>query len=405
MRQHEQGGQPATVLRQFAEGIERASAMIKLLRAQCVDVRIGGPVGLNEFPAGGKMPSEGLQLPPLPVATRTFKTSNYRRLYLTARCLADTSELLIATKHLVRNYVRKRLKEVARATSTDEKEDEQTPLEEIASLTSIDEKEDEQEDDRRQSARNMENRHLAVRKQLSIESKNDNGRRFYDTLVTEASKDKSVWQNLSAGAELLWTSGKKSSERSGGVEFCGIINAAIREDDPLDLIHLVMIARCINNRVVRRGEDATSRKLDRLWAEKFPRDGIVYRGGAFNNCFRTFFAIGKKYRVPGYLATSLRRKIAVSFALRAAENMARVLWRISVDTRGITDPIYRCRHAFVLEKTHIPGEEEYLFVPYSTFTVMEAKWSDNSTEPHEILVAASQDNLNEDDDLPLAPWY
>ena len=189
---------------------------------------------------------------------------------------------------------------------------------------------------------------------------------------------------------ILRTSGKKSNERSGGVEFCGIMNAAIREDDPRDLvshvchvdifnrmqiglcptayslqqIHLVMIARCINNRVVRRGADATSRKLDRLWAEKFPRDGIVYRGGAFNNDFQSFFALGKKYRVPGYLATSLRRKIAVAFALRAPETMARVLWRFQVDTRGITDPIYRCRHAFVLEKTHIPGEEEYLFVPY-----------------------------------------
>lgn len=322
-----------------------------------------------------KMPSDGLQLPPLPVDTRTFKTSNYRRLYLTARCLADTSELLIATKHLVRNYVRKRYRELASITEAD----------------------DEQKDD--------EKKHEVARRQLSINSENDNGRKFFDTLVEEASKDKSVWENLSAGAELLWTSGKKSSERSGGVEFCGIINAAIREDDPRDLIHLVMIARCINNRVIRRGADASSRKLDKLWMEKFPRDGIVYRGGAFNNRFQSFFALGKKYRVPGYLATSLRRKIAVAFALRASETMARVLWRISVDVRGITDPIYRCRHAFVLEKTHIPGEEEYLFVPYSTFTVMEAKWSDNSTEPHEILVTASKDNLNEDDDLPLAPWY
>ena len=54
-----------------------------------------------------KLSSEGLQLPPLPLDQRTFKTSNYRKLYQNARCFADTSELLIATKHLVRNYVRK----------------------------------------------------------------------------------------------------------------------------------------------------------------------------------------------------------------------------------------------------------------------------------------------------------
>ena len=127
-----------------------------------------------------------------------------------------------------------------------------------------------------------------------------------------------------------------------------------------------------------------------------------------------------------------------------------------MDKRGIEDPLFRCRHAFVLEMTHIPGEEEYLFVPYrsvykyscihrdstltyiymymytprlythvfiyiyiyiymrftptrficcSTFTVLETTWSENHTTPHEILVEASVDNVVEADDLPLAPWY
>ena len=91
-----------------------------------------------------KMPSDGLQLPPLPVQTRTFKTSNYRRLYLTARCLADTSELLIATKHLVRNYVRKRSKELTGLASADDHQD-------------------------------GSGGHKGVRRMLSIESQNDNG--------------------------------------------------------------------------------------------------------------------------------------------------------------------------------------------------------------------------------------
>ena len=41
----------------------------------------------------------------------------------------------------------------------------------------------------------------------------------------------------------------------------------------------------------------------------------------------------------------------------------------------------------------------------STFTVIETKWSENFTQPHEIMVQASMDNQVEDDDLPLAPWY
>ena len=36
------------------------------------------------------LPPEELQVPPLPIATRTFASSNYRTLYETARCFADT---------------------------------------------------------------------------------------------------------------------------------------------------------------------------------------------------------------------------------------------------------------------------------------------------------------------------
>ena len=47
----------------------------------------------------------------------------------------------------------------------------------------------------------------------------------------------------------------------------------------------------------------------------------------------------------------------------------------------------------------------FTFIFSSAFTVLETKWSDNFTQPHEIVVSASMDNLTEDNDLPLAPWY
>ena len=50
------------------------------------------------------------------------------------------------------------------------------------------------------------------------------------------------------------------------------------------------------------------------------------------------------------------------------------------------------------------GEGEYLFTPYSVFTVRKVKWSDDRTEPHSITIAAALDNALEPDDLPLAPW-
>ena len=50
------------------------------------------------------------------------------------------------------------------------------------------------------------------------------------------------------------------------------------------------------------------------------------------------------------------------------------------------------------------GEGEYLFAPYSVFTVKDVKWSDDPREEHRITIAAAIDNAHESDDLPLAPW-
>jgi hypothetical protein len=53
----------------------------------------------------------------------------------------------------------------------------------------------------------------------------------------------------------------------------------------------------------------------------------------------------------------------------------------------------------------LTGESEYLFVPYSVFTIVDFKWSTNKRVPHRVVLEAAHDNLDEDEDLPLAPWY
>ena len=54
---------------------------------------------------------------------------------------------------------------------------------------------------------------------------------------------------------------------------------------------------------------------------------------------------------------------------------------------------------------HVPGEDEYLFVPYSVFTVTDVKWRDGTKEtPHKITLEAAIDNTGPSEDLPLAPW-
>ena len=48
---------------------------------------------------------------------------------------------------------------------------------------------------------------------------------------------------------------------------------------------------------------------------------------------------------------------------------------------------------------------QYLFAPYSAFTVVSATWNlGTSLDPHVIELEAAVDNKEEPEDLPLAPW-
>ena len=58
-----------------------------------------------------------------------------------------------------------------------------------------------------------------------------------------------------------------------------------------------------------------------------------WRGGGFRDECKDFFAPGVKYRVPGFLATSLRKYTAENFISMAADRnieFPRILWCIKV---------------------------------------------------------------------------
>ena len=78
-----------------------------------------------------------------------------------------------------------------------------------------------------------------------------------------------------------------------------------------------------------------------------------------------------------------------------------VLWRVHID------PERGCRHVNVVARV-VPGlavEQEYLFAPYSAFTVLSASWkAGTSDDPHVIDMLAAVDNKEAPEDLPLAPW-
>ena len=118
----------------------------------------------------------------------------------------------------------------------------------------------------------------------------------------------------------VWTSQKKLAGR----EFCSIVNELLRTDALLtDEVadQLAILAHAINRNVVTR-----SVEYDVPWPSG-PKGGagqistmkdVCFRGGGFCDtaAIRDFFCAGRKYRVPGFLATSYNKYIAEHFIQR-----------------------------------------------------------------------------------------
>merc|ERR1719399_64002 len=213
------------------------------------------------------------------------------------------------------------------------------------------------------------------------------------------------WQltdEVGIAAERLWTSQKTlRTGTSRDPEFCFIFSDLLREDPASLARSCAIIARALNMNLV----------AGRTSAVEFPLDGKCWRGGGFNEAHRDFFTVGKKYRVSGFLATSLRQSVTNNFMFRAeAAGYPVVQWCVQLDRRadpqGENSLAHRCKHVNLLRVTHVPGEEEYLFAAFSVFTVREVVWSSAPTmqDPHRITLEAAIDNAQESEDLPLAPW-
>ena len=184
-----------------------------------------------------------------------------------------------------------------------------------------------------------------------------------------------------------------------------MLNSLIRDDIAEEIEAATIIFRSINYRRIRRGNVHTDTNV-----QSYPSEGETWRGGGFRREHRAFFErlIGKKYRVPGFLATSLSRDIAAAFAFKAIMGNPShpcAMWRITFDPRGEDFPEYRVRHMTLVSKTLVAGEQEYLFAPYSVFTLVSVKWSGKLIDPHQFTVQAARDINEEDEGLSLSPWY
>ena len=225
---------------------------------------------------------------------------------------------------------------------------------------------------------------------------------FMTDLQDEAFRnDEALRTNVDAVAEYLWTS-TKTHDVVKRMELCSILNAVIRDDITKEIEAAVIIFRSINSRRVNRmGDDA------HVIDATYPPNGETWRGGSFEVKYTDFFVrlVGKKYRVPGFLATSNKRKIADGFVMRVDKDHPRALWRILFDPRGKHEHEYRVQHMTFVSKTLVKGEHEYLFSPYSVFKLVSVNWSNTLRKAHEFVIEAAIDNREESENLPLTPWY
>ena len=225
---------------------------------------------------------------------------------------------------------------------------------------------------------------------------------FMEKIQHDAFKnDQALKNDISVTAEYLWTSAK-SHKIVQGKELCSVLNAVIRDDVENEIKAAILFFRSINTRCVRRNSTGAS-----MSEQSYPPNGETWRGGGFRQQYRSFFQSikGHKYRVPGFLATTSKRSIAVGFLYKVDSKQPRALWRIMFDRRGEKHVEYRVRHMTFVSKTLIPEEGEYLFAPYSVFTLVSVRWSLEMDKPHQFTIRAAIDNKNEDENLPLAPWY
>ena len=100
-----------------------------------------------------------------------------------------------------------------------------------------------------------------------------------------------------------------------------------------------------------------------------------------------------------FLACSVQEDVAMDFVERRNPAWEGIVWHIYVPLKSGTASVNH------IARTNCEGEDEFLFAPYSAFTVLKVEWSAGSTMiPQEVHIMASVDNREEDDGLPNAPW-
>merc|ERR1711896_5199 len=107
---------------------------------------------------------------------------------------------------------------------------------------------------------------------------------------------------------------------------------------------------------------------------QFPPNDEAFRGTSMPCDKLDFFLeANKKFRVAMYLATSFAERQAWWFISQAPHNADRIPVLITFKLH----PSLKCNHADYIESMSLnPGEQEFLYAPYSSFTVADAQIPD-----------------------------
>ena len=130
---------------------------------------------------------------------------------------------------------------------------------------------------------------------------------FFNRLSEHAMlRPEEVVRNVNAAAQRLWTSPLKLEgvPHEHHSELCSMMNRSIREDEAAVMQHLCVLVRSINMLCIVRRDPAK---------QVFPPRMCTFRGGELPLKHSEFYQAGKKYRVPGFLATSFNEDAAYRF--------------------------------------------------------------------------------------------
>lgn len=196
----------------------------------------------------------------------------------------------------------------------------------------------------------------------------------------------------------LWTS---NITMAFGREFCSLLNEVIRSDQLGEAFtHAMTLTRLMNTLIVT---DRSVRKDARIPS---PKNNETFRGSGIPWIEVQKFIVGLSYRVSMFVATAFVKKTAYNFLKKVASPLVPVLFIFQLDEDLGVD------HAMYLEGlTLVEGEWEFLYSPYSAFTVVKVelppgdaasiRWSN----PVIITLAVAPDNLAEPEDLPTISWH